>query len=182
VDDEDHEPADQRSSWKGKSVEQLVATHCVLGSRGRLNVSIPTVDDDGIDLVFNLRGKPSTLAVQVKSRFVRSRREREQSIFAAGIRRATFQARPDLALLFVLYDDLEREEIATAWLVPADEFHRATAGQSETRVTLRFVASLTGTGNQWARFRCERLELPSRIVAALEQINRDGEQLDRGAS
>lgn len=48
-----------------------------------MNVSTPALDDDGVDLVFNLRGRPATLAVQVKSRFASSKRLRERG----GIRR-----------------------------------------------------------------------------------------------
>ncbi len=172
--EEEIEESDQRSSWNGKSVEQLVAALCVLGSGGQLNVSTPVVDDDGVDLVFNLRGNPAMLVVQVKSRFASSKQVREHGGFAAGIRRATFHARPELALLFVLYDDVERQDITAVWLVPATEFARLTANQSSTRSTLRLALSLAGNNNQWTPFRCDRRGLPRRIVEMLQQLNTNG--------
>ena len=36
------------STQKGKAVESLVAATCIIGSDGKLSVSIPMVDDEGI--------------------------------------------------------------------------------------------------------------------------------------
>jgi hypothetical protein len=52
----------------GKAAEYLVAAACILATRGELNVSTSLVDDEGVDLVFNRRDSPATLAVQVKAR------------------------------------------------------------------------------------------------------------------
>ena len=52
----------------GAAVEHLVAASCILASDAVLNVSTSMVDDEGVDLVFHRRGRPTTLAVQVKSR------------------------------------------------------------------------------------------------------------------
>ncbi len=56
----------QKSSALGKAVEHLVAASCILTTEARLNVSTAFVDDEGVDLVFHLRGGSATLAVQVK--------------------------------------------------------------------------------------------------------------------
>ena len=52
----------------GKALEYLIAASCILMSEGKLNVSTPLVDDEGVDLVFNRFDRPSTLAVQIKGR------------------------------------------------------------------------------------------------------------------
>lgn len=44
------------SNWKGSGIENVVGAHCVLASRGQLNVSRPMFDDSGVDLVFSLQG------------------------------------------------------------------------------------------------------------------------------
>lgn len=159
------------ASWKGKAVEQLVAAKCVLGSGGRLNVSTPFVDDAGVDLVFNLRDHPATLAVQVKSRFRSSKLAR--NTFMAQVRRATFQARPDLALLFVLYDDLKAHDLEVTWLVPADRFAERTGAQSKGRGRLVFAVSLGGEHNMWSEFRHKPADLATGVEALLQRLNDD---------
>lgn len=156
------------ASWKGKAVEQLVAAKCVLGSGGRLNVSTPFVDDAGVDLVFNLRDHPATLAVQVKSRF---RSARLRRIFMTQVRRATFQPRPDLALLFVLYDDVTANDLETTWLVPADQFADRTGAQGAGTGRLVFAVSLGGARNRWTEFRHRPVDLPGAVVGLLQRLN-----------
>lgn len=158
------------SSWKGKAIEQLIAAKCVLGSNGRLNVSTPFVDDAGVDLVFNLRGYPAILAVQVKARFRSSSLKR--NIFMTQIRRATFQRRADLALLFVLYDDVKAQDLEVGWLVPADQFADLTMTQKE-RPRLVFAVSVNGRENMWAKYRHEPPDLPKAVAALLELLNQD---------
>lgn len=43
------------ASQKGKIVEQLVGATCVLQSEGRLRISVPLVDDEGVDLIVSDR-------------------------------------------------------------------------------------------------------------------------------
>jgi hypothetical protein len=158
------------SSWKGKAIEQLIAAKCVLASGGRLNVSTPFVDDAGVDLIFNLRDRPATLAVQVKARFRSASMKR--NTFMTQVRRATFQPRPDLALLFVLYDDIQLQDLELAWLVPAEEFSTLTRAQHEGKARLVFATSLTGSGGMWAPFRHMAADLAGAIVHLLESLNR----------
>src|SRR5207248_2323755 len=113
------------SSWKGKAIEQLIAAKCVLASGGRLNVSTPFVDDAGVDLVFNLRDQPRTLAIQVKSRFRSA--SFKHNLYRASVRTATFRARKDLALLFALYDDVEKHDLGALERCAADHLEEGWA-------------------------------------------------------
>src|SRR3954447_17781303 len=97
-------PIDNRDSGRlGKAVEHLVAATCILTSGMELNVSTSFVDDEGVDLVFARRGQPKTLAVQVKSRRLTGT-SMSRGMFRTQVRDATFSARDDLFLLFVVND------------------------------------------------------------------------------
>jgi hypothetical protein len=45
------------SGRKGKAVEHLVASSCVLMSGGELNALTALVDDEGVDIVSHRRGR-----------------------------------------------------------------------------------------------------------------------------
>lgn len=156
------------SNWKGSGIEHLVAAHCVLASKGLLNASRPMFDDSGVDLVFSLRGKPATLAVQVKSRFDTSKRV-ERGSFRVDIRKATFEPRADLAILAVLYDSVELD-FGPIWLVPSLEFATLTAAQSATRRVWVMAMSLAGANNQWAPYRRSRSNLHEGLIAMLKEL------------
>ncbi|WP_210480977.1 hypothetical protein [Naasia sp. SYSU D00948] len=156
----------------GKAAEYLVASVCILTTRGRLNVSTSLVDDEGVDLVFHLRGSTATLAVQVKARMAdgavvgRGR-------FQAFIRSTTFRPRTDLDLLFVLIDNA-KGAIEQAWLVPSPNFE-ASCGRPTTNDRFRFSASLkAGTQDKWAQYRLSAAELPVRIMKRLEDLENSG--------
>lgn len=57
------------SKQKGYITESRVAELITLGSRGQLTCYTPDSDDDGIDIIVNLKGEFRTVYVQVKSRF-----------------------------------------------------------------------------------------------------------------
>jgi hypothetical protein len=95
--------------WKGACHRTIIAAYCVFGSKGRLNASVPVFDDEAVDIVFSLRGAPAILGVQVKSRFSSSRRVTQLGGFRVDIKRTTFKARSDRALLAVLYDELSND-------------------------------------------------------------------------
>jgi len=59
---------------KGKAVEHLIAATCILASDGRLNVMTGMVDDEGVDLAFKATGGLRTVDIQVKARFLGSKR------------------------------------------------------------------------------------------------------------
>jgi hypothetical protein len=107
----------QDSALKGKAVEHLVAASCILISGLKLNVSTSFVDDEGVDLVFHRRGSPTTLAVQVKSRYA-SASTTQGGHLLADIRSQTFDPRPDLHILFVCVDE-DRGDYGPVWLNPS---------------------------------------------------------------
>jgi len=158
------------SSWKGRAIEQLVAAHCVLASGGALNVSTPMYDDEGVDLVFSLRGQPATLAVQVKSRFSNSRRVRGGS-FRMDVKKSTFKARSDLALIGVLYNE-ETHQVSATWVITSRQFSRLVRGQAHGPGKVWVMR--TGLNGQkvdkWSHFRKGWAELPEFVVGLLKDL------------
>jgi hypothetical protein len=158
------EKTNRDSSLKGKAVEHLVAATCILIGNGALNVSTSFVDDEGVDLVFHHRGGSTTLAVQVKARFTGSR-QAENGFVLANVSASTFVPRRDLYMLFVLVD-ASAGSFGPVWFVPSSDFAELT--RASPRGRHRFQGSLKATSNdRWRRYRCDRLELPSRIMEAL---------------
>jgi hypothetical protein len=129
------------------------------------------VDDEGVDIVFNLKGTPKTLAVQVKSRFASASLLQRRHMFRAQIRRKVFRPRSGLYLLFVLFDDVETLNIEHVWLIPSLRFQELTAGQTEGRRQLVFAVNIRGTKNVWFPYRCSRRDVADRIVAAIEEVH-----------
>jgi hypothetical protein len=150
-------------SRKGKVVETLIAAYLILGSDGAVNVSTPLVDDEGVDLVLNLSGEPKHLLLQVKSRFILTKKH----TFRANIRRASFKEREDLYLLFVFYDKEEDGLGRTMWLVPSREFKDKTKNQSEERRFIVF-SSRFNSNDMWKNYRLDKTDLPDQIVTALK--------------
>lgn len=147
---------------KGKAVEYLVAATCILTSSGELNFSTPLVDDEGVDLVFNRRGSPAALAVQVKSRMMTSGR------FSTEIRSQTFTPRLDFWLLFVAVDEAA-ETFETCWLIPSIGFNDEVRPDPDGR--LRFGASLSSTTcDRWSAYRTSRQELAPKLVGVLKGL------------
>jgi hypothetical protein len=157
-------------AWKGRAIEQLVGAYCVLASGGRLNVSTPLYDDEGVDLVFSLRGQAATLAVQVKSRFSHSRRVRTGS-FRMDLKKSTFAARGDLAIIGVLFDE-DRNEVTDCWVIPSRQFRRLVSGQAKGRGSAWVMrTSLRDSkADRWQRFREDWGNLSARIIDLLERL------------
>ena len=160
---------DHRHSGRlGKAVEHLVAATCILTSDLQLNVSTSFVDDEGVDLVFARRGRPKTLAVQVKSRRVTTPSIERHGRFRANVRDATFEARDDLVLLFVPVDTAQGT-FDSAWLVPSVDFGRATSVNGRGRRV--FAASTRpASRDQWSGYRCSRSELAARLLDAIDRL------------
>ena len=101
----------------GKALEYLVAASCILMSGGKLDVSTPLVDDEGVDLVFNRHDRPVTLAVQIKGRS-RSAQVALKGRFLADVAERTFVPRAGLYMLYVVYDEVAAD-YGPVWLVPS---------------------------------------------------------------
>ncbi|HSZ13836.1 MAG TPA: hypothetical protein VK790_07360 [Solirubrobacteraceae bacterium] len=155
---------------KGTAVEYLIAASCMLASDFKLNVSTNMVDDEGVDLVFHRRDGSATLAVQIKSRSWSANVMRERERFIADVRRGTFHHRRDLFLLFVAIDS-RFAEYGPLWLIPSTDF--VSILTSGDRTKLRFSASASPASNdRWVKYRMERSQLPGRILAALDDLER----------
>lgn len=139
-------------------------------SGGKLNVSTPLIDDEGVDLVFNRRDRPATLAVQVKGRSTGTQLVRGGK-FWADVSKRTFAPREDLYMLFVVYDEATAN-YGPVWLVPSMELAER-GGNSHRGTALRFgPLSLGGTENQWTPYRLTtKDELPERILDVLDSLS-----------
>jgi hypothetical protein len=173
---EEDQPTDQDrgsldASRKGKAAELLVAASCILASRGELNVSTSLVDDEGVDLVVHRRGRPATLALQVKSRFTSAATTRAGR-FTNEVRGQTFAPREDFYILFLIVD-ARRAERDLSWLVPSRILAERIRSDSPNR--LRFSASMSdGTQDQWRDFRIAWEELPARLLSILSELDATG--------
>jgi hypothetical protein len=153
------------SSRKGKAVEHLIAAYAVLGSGGALNSWTSIVDDEGVDLVFQLRDQPQTISVQVKSRLTTAKGLAERRRFQTQVRSQTFRARPDLYMLFVVADPVELD-IGPIWFVPSEDF--ATLSPVKSNGKHKFNASAReGTKDMWAPFLVAKRDLPARLRTTL---------------
>lgn len=156
----------------GKAAEFLIASFCILASRGQLNSSTSLVDDEGVDLVFHARGGVSTLAVQVKARMSDSLGIQRGS-FLAQVRAATFNPRDDLDMLFAAID-IEMGSIITVWLVPSAQF-REIVGSANSRGLYRFSASMKpGSQDRWSSYRLQPRDLPVKILQRLQELDDSG--------
>lgn len=158
----------QREKRRGIASESLVASMCVLGSDGELNVATSLVDDEGVDLVFYRSAGGPTLSVQVKSHFFDSPGKRDRRGANALLNPGTFRPRRDLYLLFLVVDQYAAQ-IQSAWLVPSEKF-----SDSKTGKNLRFQASPDpDSGSPWARYLVDPLtagEIAGRIMMALARL------------
>jgi hypothetical protein len=158
----------QREKRRGIASESLVASMCVLGSDGELNVATSLVDDEGVDLVFYRSAGGPTLSVQVKSHFFDTPGKIERRGVNFLLNPRVFNARDDLYLLFFVVDQYTAR-IQTAWLVPSVEFSKSKTGKN-----LRFQASPDpDSGSPWAHFLVDPLgarELAGRIMSVLARL------------
>ena len=152
----------------GIALEYLVASSCILMSRGKLNVSTPLVDDEGVDLVFNRHDRPATLAIQIKGRS-RSAQVVQKGRFLADVSKRTFAPRDDLYILYVVYDE-DAADYGPVWLVPSGDLAERGAN-SRQGGSLRFATSLGGETNQWRKYRFSKEDLPGQILAVLDRLS-----------
>lgn len=160
---------DAASSRIGTAAEYLVAASAILASEARLNVSTSLVGDEGVDLVFHRRGGTATLAVQVKARTTDTSQHRRGRI-SANLRRSTFRARSDLAVLIVLVDK-RSAALELAWLIPSAKFEHEAMSARNGEV-LKFAASVKpDTADKWAHYRLSPGELADRLETWLTEAD-----------
>jgi len=147
-------------SEKGRVVEQLIGATLMLQSEGALRVSLPLVDDEGVDLVVGNRHNDKSMLLQVKSRFGLT----AKGSYRTNVRRATFSADPARFLLFAYYDCDNAALGEVCWLVPASDFSRLCQNQRSTRPIFVFVSRFSSTGDMWTQYRLPTKDLAQRVL------------------
>ena len=134
---------------KGRIVEQLVGATLVLQSDGILRVSVPLVDDEGVDLVVGNRINDRTLVLQIKSRFVFAYKNR----FRVNVRRATCKPERNKFLLMVFFDKVSATLGETCWLIPATDFCGLLSKQNPKDEKYLFITRFTAPRDMWVKYR-----------------------------
>jgi hypothetical protein len=148
---------------KGRVIEQLVGAILILQSNGALRVSLPLVDDEGIDLVVGSRSNDKSLLLQIKSRFALSGRGH----YRANVRRATCSPNPNKFLLFVYYDKEKAALGDACWLISSVDFCGRLANQRNTRSVYVFDSRFLSKGDMWAPSRLSIKNVAAKILAVL---------------
>ncbi len=151
-------------SQKGRVIEQLVGATLILQSNGALRVSLPLVDDEGVDLVVGNRSNDKALLLQIKSRFSLSGRGH----YRANVRRATCAPNPNKFLLFVYYDTAVAALGETCWLVRSSDFCALLSKQKETRPVYVFDSTFKGKGDMWVASRILLKDTAAAILKVLK--------------
>ncbi|MBI2434540.1 MAG: hypothetical protein HYV26_16905 [Candidatus Hydrogenedentes bacterium] len=144
-------------------IEQLVGATLILQSNGKLRVSVPLVDDEGVDLIIGNRENDKTLLLQIKSRFSLT----GKGLYQTQVRRATCSSNPNKFLLFLYYDKDEACFRDECWLVSASDFCGLLSGQKAKRDKYVFASSFSSEKDMWARFKCSFKDLAEAILRAL---------------
>jgi hypothetical protein len=158
------------SAAMGKAVEHLVAASCIVATNARLNVSTAFVDDEGVDLVFHLRGGTATLAVQVKHTTTETEKGKRGQLICE-VRSETFRPRPGLWMLFVMVDRPNAAILDVFFMSSVDFEHRANPAGKGKRRKQRITASVkAGSNDKWQAFRLPFTGLPERIIDILKSM------------
>lgn len=150
-------------SQKGRIIEQLVAATLMLQSDGNLRVSVPIVDDEGVDLVVGNRLNDKTLILQIKSRF-----NLNKGRFHSHVRRNVCKADANRFFIFVFFEKDDATLGETCWLVRADHFCRLLKNQTRKDSRYVFISSFTSPGDMWKPYRLLLKDLARTIEAHLQ--------------
>lgn len=153
------------SSKKGKVAEYLISALCLNGGGGRLNVAVPIVDDEGVDMVvFRREVGEMGLFLQVKARGSLSESVQSGG-FLIDVRAKTFSPSPNYYVLGVTIDEVETALGKTAWLVPSAAFEKRAA-RTKGGDILRMNTSAKAN-DKWAEFRIFTQDLPGKLLELL---------------
>ena len=151
------------SSQIGKSVEHLLAAYCIVTSNGEINVSLPVVDEEGIDLILNLKGKPERLLLQVKSRTDLTANDS----YRTQVREQTLHTRDDVYLLFVNIDTTTASFTNKMWLIPSKDFDRLSTRPNSTSSRRVFQTRFASTSDKWSYYKVDPKQLAQKLVDIL---------------
>ena len=150
-------------SQKGRIIEHLIGAMLMLQSNGNLRVSVPLVDDEGVDLIVGNRANDRILLLQIKSRFTLEKHGR----YRTNVRRATCKPNRNKFILFVYYDKSIANLGETCWLVCASDFCKLLSNQRATRPDYIFNSSFKSITDMWVPFKLSVKELAKRIEETL---------------
>ena len=155
------------SKQKGNILEKRFIELVALGSNGRISCFTPDSDDDGIDVIVNLKSDFKPLFIQIKSRFNRN----ANGTYSQDIGVNTFKASPHFYICFFLYNT-EDYDIETIWLVPSIDFKAKAIMLNlvDYQNKLRFAANPKDTSkDKWREYRVEKKDLGKKLLTILEQ-------------
>jgi hypothetical protein len=150
-------------SEKGKMAEMLVAVAAVVQSDGLLRISLPLVDDDGVDLHATHKITRKTLLLQIKSAFTLNGRGE----FRADVRKETLGFDQNKLLVFVFFDTSNARLSNTLWVVPVPDFRQKLRRQKESRTKFCFASKFTAPRDMWKPYRIPLNNLGSKLVSYL---------------
>ena len=150
----------------GVIAENLVATHLILESDGRLSPFKPMADDEGRDLLVYDKITGNAVPLQIKSRT--KTLKRYPRIVHFEVRKATFNKDQAAYVLAVLFDSDPRElYIKRVWLVPMNEWVQIAAERPEKYVIRPSVEMQSK--DKYSPYRCEGIaEVVRRLIHMFE--------------
>ena len=140
--------------------ENIVASHLIQASGGRLSPFKPIADDGGIDLLIYDKVTGFAVPIQIKSRTKTVRRYPKTVHFE--VRAATFNEKGGGYLLAVLFD-LNALEVKRAWLIPMAELEDVARTSTE-KLTIQPSWDMKSR-DKYTTYRCKDLtEVTTRFV------------------
>lgn len=156
------------SKQKGAITENRVAEIVTLSSRGQLTCYTPNSDDDGIDLIVNLKGDIQPIFIQVKGRF----KLQKNGAYIQNVGLNTFTSNHRFYLLFV-YFNKNNLEVEKLWLVPSYEFASLAHKQKEGdtyKSFFRFTANPKSTKDKWSRYSVDKADLGDKLMEIIRAL------------
>jgi|YelNatPaOPRAMG01_1025707.scaffolds.fasta_scaffold169607_1 hypothetical protein len=155
------------SKQKGNILEKRFIELVSLGSNGKISCYTPDSDDDGIDVILNLKSEFKPLFIQVKSRF----NINSNGTYSQDIGTNTFKEHSSFYICFFYYD-LKQFDVAKIWLVPSIDFKKKAVVLNPTDYAqkLRFAASPKDSSNdQWSEYRVKKEDLGEKLLEIMNK-------------
>lgn len=154
------------SKQKGNIAENRVIELLTYSTDGRATCYRPVADDDGIDIIVNLKSNLSPIFVQVKSRFKLNKNKR----YIQNVGANTFSENDRFYLVFLLING-STLEIDCLWLIPSKEFKKKAYLKKEGdtyKSFYRFSANPSSVADQWCEYRTKKEDIGEKFLEILE--------------
>lgn len=159
------------SKQKGNVIENRVSEIVTLSSNGILTCFSPNTDDDGIDLIVNIKGGYTPIFIQVKGRFILQK----NGSYIQNVGKKTFKENKHFYLLFVYFDN-SILEVKTVWLIPSTIFlskaYFKKAGKNY-KDFYRFNARPNSKADKWHKYIVDKKDLGSRIQEIMKETYKE---------